>query len=336
MRRQRCSLFWPLLLAALLVLSGCASRYFHAAGPPPAEPARHALADLRWREYWTGIIFNGDKIGFTHLAVTPVPDQPGQYLIHSEASLLIRLLGFGKRIQLRGDDVVNEDLTLVRFDYDYQIDGNELQISGTQHGGRLLATIRNAGRTSEQVLQAKDPLYPASVIDLYPVVNGLRLGAEYRFQVYSGETQSLLAVRQSVKGDESSVLFTGNAYKVSTSAIGHSATTWIDASGKPLLEMALNGVLISALEWESEAKRYLALAALNKRDTLVDFSLVKPDRPIADPRRTTHLRSAISLSVIQSPSGVISTGIVASPKHRVIVTLRSTLPGPVPRTRRAS
>jgi hypothetical protein len=294
MRHQRCNLLWPWLLATLLLLSGCASRFFRPAGPPPAEPARHALADLRWREYWTGVIFNGDKIGFTYVAVTPVPDQPGKYRIHSEASLLITLLGFGKKIQLHADDVVNEDLTLVRFDYDYVIDGNALQISGTQDGGQLLATIHNAGRTSQQVLQGKGPIYPASVIDLYPVVNGLTLGAEYRFEAYSGETQSLLDVRQRVEGYESSDLFTGNAFKVSTSATGHSATTWIDASGKPLLELALNGVMISALEGESEAKRYLALAALNKRDTLVDFSLVKPDRPIPDPRKTTLMRIAIS------------------------------------------
>jgi transglutaminase-like putative cysteine protease len=283
-----------LLLAAVLLLAGCASRYFHSVGPPPAEPVRHALVDLNWREYWTGIIFNGDKVGFTHTRVMPVPDEPGRYEIHSEASLLIRLLGFGKKIQLRARDVVNDDLTLVRFDYDYNIDGNTLQLSGTQDAGRLQATIRNAGRASEQHLQTTDAVYPASVVALFPVVNGLKLGAEHRYQIYSGETQSLLDVRQRVEAYEGSDLFLGNAFKVQTFAVGNNATTWIDESGKPVLELALNGVMISALEGESEAKRYLTLAALNKRDTLIDFSLVKPDRPIPDPRRTTNLRIAMT------------------------------------------
>jgi len=277
-----------------VLLSACVSRYFHPAGPPPPDPQRHALGDLRWHEYWTGIIFNGDKVGFTHVVVSPVPDQPGRYRIHSEASLLIRLLGFGKKIQLRGDDIVNDDLTLVRFDYEYTIDRSSLRISGTQADGRLAATILNAGRTSEQVLDAKSAIYPSSVLDLYPVVKGLKLGAEYRYQVYSGETQSLLDVRQSVDGYETSDLFQGKAYKVRTSTIGHSATTWIDESGQPLLALALNGVMISALEGESEAKRYLALAALNKRDTLIDFSLIKTDRRIADPRRATQMTVAIT------------------------------------------
>jgi hypothetical protein len=296
---------WLWLLAALLLLPGCASRYFRPAGAPPAEPIAHALADLRWHEYWTGIIFNGDKVGFTHTALRPVPEQPGQFQIHSEASLLIRLLGFGKRIQLRADDVINADLTLVRFDYEYNIDGNALQISGTQQDRRLRATILNAGRASEQVLHASGPIYPASVLDLYPVVNGLRLGAEYRFTAYSGETQSLLEVRQRVEGYEASDLFLGNAFKVRTSATGHNVTTWIDATGKPLLELALEGIMISALEGESEAKRYLTLAALNKRDTLIDFSLIKPDRPIPDPRHTTRLRIAISDAPAAPPATAV-------------------------------
>ncbi|HTS51821.1 MAG TPA: transglutaminase-like domain-containing protein [Burkholderiales bacterium] len=294
MRRPWFDFRWLWLLATLLLLPGCASRYFRAAGPPPAEPVRHALADLRWHEYWTGITFNGDKIGFTHTVIGPMPDQPGRYRIHSEASLLIRLVGFRKRIQLHADDVVNGDLSLVRFDYDYTIDGNALQISGTQDTGSLRAIIHNAGRASEQVLQAKSAIYPASVIDLYPVVNGLKVGAQYRFQAYSGETQSLLDVQQSVEGYESSDLFLGNAFKVRTAAAGNNTTTWIDESGKPLLELTLEGVMMSALEGESEAKRYLALAALNKRDTLIDFSLVKPDRPIPDPRHTTRLKIAVT------------------------------------------
>ena len=307
MRHFRSKFFWLWLLAELLVLPGCASRYFRPAGPPPAEPVRYSLADLRWHEYWTGIMLNADKIGFTHTVIKPVPGEPGHYAIHSEASLLIQVLGLAKNLQFHAEDVVNEDLTLVRFDYDYNIDGNRLQISGTQDPGTLRTTMRNAGRATEQNFQAKNPIYPASVIDLYPVVNGLKLGAQYRYQVYSGETQSLLDVRQSVEGYESSDLFTGKAFKVSTSASGNNSTTWIDEAGQPLLELALSGVMMSALEGESEAKRYLALAALNKRDTLIDFSLVKPDRPIPDPRHTTRLNIGIA---------GVSTPPVASPAQR--------------------
>jgi hypothetical protein len=289
--RPRLSWLW--LLAVLLLASGCTGRYFRPAGAPPAQPPRYALDELRWHEYWTGIIFNGDKIGFSHLAVRPVPDEPGRYRIDSEASLVIRLLGFSKKIQLRAEDVVNADLTLVRFDYDYNIDGNTLRISGTQEDGKPAPRSTTPGAVRSRC-SPRAARFAASAINLHPVIHGLKIGAQYRFEVYSGETQSLLEVRQSIEGFEASELFPGAAYKVQTSASGHGATTWIDESGKPVFELALYGVLISALEGESEARRYLALAAVNKRDTLIDFSLVKPDRPIPDPRHTTRMRVVIT------------------------------------------
>jgi hypothetical protein len=122
-------------------------------------------------------------------------------------------------------------------------------------------------------------VYPAAALTLLPVMRGLAVGREYRYQVYSGETQSLLDVHQKVEGYEESELFPGKAFKVQTVASGHRVTTWIDAHGRPQFELALNGVLISALETATEAKRYLALAALNKRDTLVDYSRIRLDRP---------------------------------------------------------
>jgi transglutaminase-like putative cysteine protease len=109
-------------------------------------------------------------------------------------------------------------------------------------------------------------------------------------------------VQQRVAGYERSDLFMGQAYRVETSALGHGATTWIDAHGQPLLEMALNGVMISALEGKSEAKRYLAQAALNKRETLVEFSLIKPERTLTQPRASRELRLDVSGAPWPPPS----------------------------------
>jgi len=292
-----------LLLLALALLGGCASRYFRDAGPPPTEPVRTELAGLRWQEYWTGIIFNGDKVGFSRLAVHVAPDAPGHYVIESEASLLFRLLGFEKTVQMRSEDVVDADLTLVRFRYWHNLDGNALEVRGERHDGALRTTILTGGRSSERRLQPDGPVYPASALTLMPVIRGLAVGREYRYQIYSGETQSLLDVHQTVEGYEQSELFPGKAFKVRTVASGHRATTWIDAHGRPQLELALNGVIISALETPTEAKRYLALAALNKRDTLIDFSLVRPDRPLDRPRSIRRLRVSLAGAPQAPPDG---------------------------------
>jgi len=291
------------LLITATLLSGCASRYFRPAATPPSTPLQESLATLRWQEYWTGVIFNGDKIGFSRTSIRPADGEPGRYVIESEASLLVRLLGFQKDIQMHSEDVVEADLTLVRMHYRHNLDGNTLEISGEQHDGKLHATITTRGRSTEQEIDAPTPVFPASTIALLPVVRGIQVGRSYRYQVYSGETQSLLDVTQKVEGYEESDLFIGAAYRLETSASGYRTTTWIEAQGRPQLELALNGVMISALETPTEAKRYLALAALNKREALVDFSVVRPEQPLTRPRATTFLALEIGNAPGAPPDG---------------------------------
>jgi hypothetical protein len=274
-------------------LGGCASMYFSDAGPPPA-PIRYELAHLPFGEYWTGIIFNGEKIGFSHLAVSRVPAEPPRYEIRSEASFVLRFLGIEKKVLLRAHDVVREDLALVEFDYGYHIDGSDLRVKGRQEGGELTATIVAGGKPTGQRLATEGKVYPSSAIALYPVVHGLTPGRDYRYRVYSGELQTLVDVEQSVAAYEKSELFAGTAFRVETSMHGQSSTTWFDPHGKPLLELTMRGVMISALEDEDSAKRYIALGAMNKKESLVEFGLIRSVPPIESPRRVSSLKVSLS------------------------------------------
>jgi hypothetical protein len=277
--------------ALALALGGCASQYFRDAGPAPA--IQHELAKLPFSEYWTGIVFNGEKIGFTHFTIARQADTEN-YEIRSEASFVLRFLGISKRVQLRSHDVIAADLTLADFAYEYQIDGSELRLTGRRRDGELTATIVTGGVPTEQRLQVEGKLYPSSVIALYPVLHGLEIGREHAYRVYSGETQSVAEVTQRVTGYQQSELFLGNAFRVETAMRGQRVTTWIGPDGRPAFELALRGVMISYLEDSVSATRYLALASLNKKESLVEYSLVRPDRPIADPRSVSALRVALS------------------------------------------
>ena len=160
---------WAAALA--LALGGCASVYFHDAGPAPA--VRHELANLPFSEYWTGIVFNGEKIGFTRFTIGKQAGSD-QYEIHSEASFVLRFLGISKKVQLKSHDVIAPDLTLVDFAYEYRIDDSELLVSGRRRDGELTATIVTGGTPNEQRLKVDGKLYPSSVIALYPVLHGSR------------------------------------------------------------------------------------------------------------------------------------------------------------------
>jgi hypothetical protein len=284
----------PRRLAALAVfalLTGCQSLYFHDAGAPPRLAYR--LAELPFSQYWTGIVFNGEKIGFTHFEIHPAEDGK-RYEIRAEASFVLRFLGIEKKIALKARDLVDDELGLIAFDYDYRIDGSELLQSGRKEGERLNVTITNAGRPSERSFAAPSKLYPSSAIALYPVLHGLQPGAAYTYTVYDGQTQTIGEVAQQVTGYERSQFFEGNAYKLETRLHGQSTTTWIDRKGRPVFELALRGVMISALEEEDRAKRYIALGALNRKEALIEFSLIRPEAPLVEPRRAARMTVEIA------------------------------------------
>ncbi len=129
---------------------------------------------------------------------------------------------------------------------------------------------------------------------LYPSLHGLAPGREFRYPVYSGELQKVAEVTQRIVAYERSTLFGGTAYRVETAMEGYRVETWISPRGAPLLEIAMNGVLISGREDEARARSYLAAASLNKSEALIEFALAKPDQPIAEPRKVTMMRVAFA------------------------------------------
>jgi len=283
------------LFAALAAwLAGCANtgEYFQQAGEAP-RIERRALAEWPYREIWTGVVFNGAKIGFTRLSLAPAADAPGRWDLESEAAIRLRFLGIDKRVNLRSRDRVRDDLTLERFEYAYDLDGSPLEVSGESDGHRVTLRIRASGTSGERALALAAPLYPQSAITLLPLMRGMTLGRSDRFLVLQGETQQLAETEQSVLAYERSPLFEGAAFKIATKLLGLDTYTWIAADGRPLFELALNGTMISALESEAEAKRYLVSATLNKTEALLDFSLLRAP-PIENPRRVSRLEIEIS------------------------------------------
>jgi hypothetical protein len=279
------------ILLLLVLLNGCASVYFRDAGTPPARALRYSLAELPFSEYWTGIVFNGDKIGYARFNIRPVGG--GLREIASEASFVLRFLGVEKKVHLRARDVVDEALQLREFAYDYRIDGSEQLISGRRSGATLDATVVTGGVPQHQSFAVREPLHPTSIIALYPVVSGLELDREYRYLVYDGQMQKLATVEQRVESYEKSEFFSGNAFKLTTSLHGQRTTTWIDSQGRPVFELAMRGVMIAALEDEARARQYVALAAVNQRETLIEFSLIRPDAPVREPRRASYMKALV-------------------------------------------
>lgn len=285
-----------LLLPALLAAgaAGCAGTHFHAAAHQPLESFRVDPASGDGQEYWCGIVFNGEKIGFSHFRLSKARDAAGQFDIVSEAVFSLKFLMVEKRFSLKAHDRVNADLTIARFSYDYDMDDSVLAVVGKMEGSVLKTSVDAAGEVVEQDHLVTGPVYPSSVLYLYPAVQGLRTGRAYEYLVYDGETRSISPVRQEILACEESDLFEGTGFKVKTVMHGQEATAWLDASGRPLLEKAMGGVMISGLEGEARAKAYLARSSVNKSETLLDFSLIRTDTRLDRPRQTEYLEVVLS------------------------------------------
>lgn len=278
---------------ALAFLGGCAgtSAYFQdeAAAPPP-EP--RTLADWPWREIWTGIVFQGHKVGFSRLALRPAADAAGRWELESDSAMRFRVLGLEKKVNLRTLDRVRADLTLESFRYQYELDGNPMRVEGERDGAELVVRVETGGVRSAQRLRLERGAYPVNALTLLPVLRGMRVGNEERVPVFVGESQEVSLAAQRVLGFQRSSLFEGSAFKVRTSLLGLDTETWYDAQGRPLLEIGLHSAMVSALEDAESAQAYLVAASLNKDESLLEFSLLR-SAPIAEPRRAAALRIAL-------------------------------------------
>ena len=273
---------------ALALLAGCASSgaWFRDVGPAPPRAPR-ALAAWPWQEVWTGVVFQGRKVGFARLALRPAA-VPGHWEIETESALRLRFLGVDKKVSLRALDRVRADLTLESFRYEYHLDGSRLAVDGERAGDALVVRTESDGTRTERRLPLGAPAVPASALALLPAQRGLDVGEHARATVFVGESQSLASAELRAQAYERSPLFEGAALRVATTLLGLETETWYDAEARPLLETALHGAMISALEEPARARAYLVEASLNKDEALLEFSLLR-SAPVAEPRRVAAL-----------------------------------------------
>jgi transglutaminase-like putative cysteine protease len=280
------------LLLAVAACSAPTPRHDRVAAPPTA--AGQGLVALPFDGFWSGITFNGTKVGFSRLRIARDGDG---YRLDQDAVLRLHFLGVDKRVQLHTTDWVGADLALRAFAYDHAMDDSRRRLEGRVADGAL--TVRRADG-SEERLALEGPVYPMSASALYPVVHGLAVGRRYACPVYDGETETITRMEQAVTAFAEDEGFAGPAFRIDSRVHGQAVTTWTSPAGLPWRESSLGGVLVATLEDEAGAQRYLAEAALGKSDVLLDFSRV-PAAPIARPRAVTAAELRLRDGGVQPP-----------------------------------
>jgi hypothetical protein len=283
------------LLVIVLCFSSlsCTSRYFQTLQPPEQKVKFSSLGDLPWHEQWAGCVFSGEKIGFTHLKIEPLGSGE-HFRLTSDAHLHLRVVGMDWKVSMKGVDTVGPDLSLLQFRYDLDLNGKKLLIDGEVKGGRLQAIQESGGEKKTLVKELSRPVFPAGGVNFFPLIAGMSVGSNYRYDVFDPQTQTITEVTQSVVAFEKSPeLLMEPSFRVETTMLGQSVTSWITTAGETILEFAMHGVLITYKEDEGRAKQFLSEASMNRKDLVLDFSLVKADRPLPCPRQARYLKIAI-------------------------------------------
>jgi len=302
-----CSVIIFLLLVSSL---GCSRLYFKRI--PLLEPAISLknLSSLTCQETWYEIVFNGKKIGFSHIKINPVEKNPKLFKINSSVFFSINFLGIRNEVNFRGIDYVKPDLTLVSFENELIIDKKKLLIKGEVKKDSLFTRLESDHILEQQSLEINEPLYPASGVNLYPPLKGMKTGNSYQYQIYDPHSQSLKKVKQKVLSYETSEFFDEPAFRVKTSITSLNATSWINDKGETIFEMSRGGRLIIAKEAENTAKQFIYKKSFKKNDDFLDFCLIKTKRTIPHPRDIKFLEVEIT--------GLADYGLIISDQRQKI------------------
>ena len=285
-----------------MALLGCTGLYFHHVPLEKASPPLGVMSNIRFREHWQGFFWYGEKIGFSHFRIEEAEDLPGAFKISSEAVFRFKMLGMKKESLFKEVDYVSPDLQLLRVNGEQKLDGKMRRLEAVVVDGGIRLKTEEEGRRTERHIPVEGPIYPSLAQYLYPPLKGMDIGRHYRYRIFSSQTLSVIEVNQRVLAFKRSDLFEGSAFEIETKASGINPKLWINMRGEMVFEMA--GVLITARDDEFSAKRFIYESSLSKRDILLDYSLVKVDRAIPNPRllRLLHIR----LKGLNEPRLVIS------------------------------
>lgn len=288
-----------------------------------AAPAVQPLAVPPLGERWFSISMNGGKVGFAHTQMTATPEG---FRITAEGSAKMLVLGFSREAASRERYDVNRDLTLRSFEVEQTIDGSPLHLSGSVHGSTIRVAVTSKGGKSEKTLSAKGAVYPSAVINLYPLMKGFSPGRKYSMQILDVESVKVREVIITGIGFETrnareTLHFQNNLYSFVDNDI------WLDRFGNTLEESVRDGLIVTKAEDPALAARSLLDDVVAKKDLVLDFSLVRIDREIPDPRGVKRLVMDISgypanLPLPEGP-GQTSSRLVTGIRVAMTAPLRS-------------
>jgi len=240
----------------------------------------HILSTPPLGERWFGISLADERTGFYRSAI--VQTEEG-YEIAGSGSVKMLVLGFSRQASSRETYRVNRDLSLKSFDVEQTIDGSPMRLTGKATAAGVTVRIESAGSQREKVLKSKGPVYPPAVLNLLPLTRGVAPGKKYRIPMLDVEEVKIKEVtitalgQETLPGGTEAIHFRNDLYPFVDNDV------WVDLAGNTVRESVRDGLIVTSAEDGAVTRQFILDAAIAKRDLILDFSLIRVDRPIARP-----------------------------------------------------
>lgn len=270
-----------LVILLILGLAGLASPAAAAVAPRLPLLTRSPLG-----EAWFRLSLSGERTGF---ACQSIAENAAGYTVTAASSVKMVVLGFSRQAASREEYQVNRDLSLRSFRVEETLDGVSLSLAGEATAKGVKVSVRRGGEVEEKLLKVRGPVYPPPLINLYPLFKGVVPGKKYRLQMLDIEAVKLKEVTIAIGGVETGadgrrvVTFTNDLYPLVDNEV------WVDPAGHTLRESVRDGLVETVAEERLQALHYIATAALARRDTLLDYSLLRIEPPLAAPTTLRRL-----------------------------------------------
>jgi len=277
-----------ILFISATCLSSCSFHSLSESKPEAVAPAKGycTLDKFPFREAWYGMYFREDKIGFSHYKIQPTG---ADFIINNDSFMRLTAMKKTNEVRMKERVRVRPDLTLIDFESSVHMNGKDLKMTGKNEGKRLTLAIQVDGGKTNQEFPVEGKLYHSSAISLMPALQGLKEGETLSFKVFNSEKQGMEPVEQHISMAQGDRGPNGAVWQVKNTYGRSPVHSWLDRKGLTVLEKALDGALITVLEDQPKAERFLTEKTTAK-DLILDFSLIRVARPIPNAEKTRVLK----------------------------------------------
>ena len=214
--------------------------------------------------------------------------------MEGNGSVRMKVMSFSKEASMREMYLVSKNLTLRSFDVEQTVNGSWSHVIGKVSGSAIHIKSEANGKTTDKIIKFRGEVYPGPALNLYPLMRTISVGSSYKVQAFDPEELKIKEVQITVLGVDKTteglpaLKLRNNLYPFVNNDI------WVDMQGNTIEESVREGLVTTKVEQPKALGSFISDWALAKKDLIYDFSLVRIQPPIKDPKKLTGLAVEIS------------------------------------------